>query len=157
VVVIGAVSRRSQIALCLAAGLGVAVCVFLSVFLVGEGLARASLWAGLASCPAALVSAVTSVWAAARLPEAPTPSSMPVAEGAVDRPEELDVVVRALLGRGRAGITTGLHGAGGVRKDNIGDDGVRGPTGSAPLRRASVPCHDWPGRAERDRDGEKGQ
>lgn len=58
-------NRPGKIALLCVTGLGVAGCVFLAAFLVGQGLDRASLWAAVLGLPVGAVAAGAGVWAVA--------------------------------------------------------------------------------------------
>jgi WD40 repeat protein len=115
-------SRWEKAALGFAAALGVAGCVFLVVFLAGQGLERASLWAAVLGLPAGAVATATGVWALVlQRSKVLVPPEFEVPEWVVDRPAEAEQVVTALL-RGRAGtvgITTGLYGAGGFGKTTL--------------------------------------
>ena len=105
-----------------AAVLGAAACVFVVVVLVGQGLVRASLWAGVLAGLATIVGAVAAIWPLVGHPSrALVPPGLEVPEWVVDRPVEAGQVAAALLasGDGLVGITTGLHGAGGFGKTTL--------------------------------------
>lgn len=95
-------------------------CAFGGVFLAGQGLARASLWAGVLALPVAVAGVGVAALAVPRR-VAVVPPELRVPEGAVERPEETEQVVAALLGGldGTVGITTQLYGAGGFGKTTL--------------------------------------
>ncbi len=99
-----------------------AACIFLIVVLIRKGLARQACgrrrWAALAGT----VAAAAAVWALTPRPSTvPLPAKLEVPDWAVDRPAELSVIVKALVGgrAGTVGITTGLYGAGGFGKTTL--------------------------------------
>ena len=99
-----------------------AACIDLVAIMVTQGLDEAGLWAA----PLGALASVVCAWAAVRAlrPQSPPmllPPEPPLPEGVVDRPAELDAVVNALVGSRREmiGITTGLHGAGGLGKTTL--------------------------------------
>ena len=115
-------SRLGKAALGFAAVLGVAGCVFLGVFLAGQGLERASLWAAVLGLPVGAVATAAGVWAlVVQRSRVVVPPELEVPEWVVDRPTEAEQAVTALLhGRsGTVGITTGLYGAGGFGKTTL--------------------------------------
>ena len=115
-------SRWEKAALGFAAVLGVAGCIFLGLFLAGQGLERASLWAAVLGLPAGAVATATGVWTLViQRSKVLAPPELEVPEWVVDRPAEAEQVVTALLrGRGgTVGITTGLYGAGGFGKTTL--------------------------------------
>ena len=115
-------SRLGKAALGFAAVLGVAGCVFLGVFLAGQGLERASLWAAVLGLPVGAVATAAGIWAlVVQRSRVVVPPELEVPEWVVDRPTEAEQAVTALLhGRsGTVGITTGLYGAGGFGKTTL--------------------------------------
>lgn len=102
--------------------LGVAASVFLALFLTGQGLVKASLWASVLSLVTGIVSMAAAVW-----PLVSNPSRIQlspeweVPEWVVGRPHEAGQVVAALHRHGgrTVGITTGMHGAGGFGKTTL--------------------------------------
>ena len=115
-----AVTMRKRIAQGAGAVLGIGGAVFVVVFLAGQGLARASLWAGVLALPVAVAGVGVAVLAVPRLP-ALVPPELQVPDGAVERPEETEQIVAALLGGqdNTVGITTELYGAGGFGKTTL--------------------------------------
>ena len=95
-------------------------CVFVALFLAGQGLERASLWAGVLALPVAAAGVGVAVLAMPHR-RALLPPELEVPEGSVERPAETEQVVAALLGgnNGTVGITTELHGAGGFGKTTL--------------------------------------
>jgi WD40 repeat protein len=121
-VVAGAVNRSRKLVLGLAGVLGVAVCVSVAAVLVGQGLAQASLWAGVLGAPVGLLAAGAAWWPlVAQQPKTLAPATRQVPEWVVDRPTEISSVVGALLRRdaGMTTLITGLHGAGGFGKTTL--------------------------------------
>jgi WD40 repeat protein len=114
---VGARRRAGQ---CIAVALCAGGCVFGAVFLAGQGLVRASLWAGVLGLPVAAVGVGVAVRAMPRRRVLVAPE-LDAPEGSVERPEETEEVVAALLGGrgGTVGITTELHGAGGFGKTTL--------------------------------------
>jgi WD40 repeat protein len=104
-----------------AAVLCVPGCVFFGLFLAGQGLDRASLWAGVLGLPVAIAGVLVSALAAVLPSRVVVPPELSVPDGVVARPEEAGQVVSALLGgEGRTvGVTTGLYGAGGFGKTTL--------------------------------------
>jgi WD40 repeat protein len=104
--------RLASVAALLACGLLIAVLIF-------RGLGQASLWAAVVAALTGLLAIVTAVgpldpaWS-----KAPLPPGLVVPEWVVDRPEELDAIVAALVGRRTrtVAITSALSGAGGFGK-----------------------------------------
>ena len=89
---------------------------FLDLIWRYPSLAALVLTVSVAACGALLV------WLQGRTDDPPPPSAPPVPSWVVDRPKEIDGVVRGLCqGRGGAtvGITTALHGAGGFGKTTL--------------------------------------
>ena len=108
-----------RVTLSLAAG--IAAVAFLVAVVADRGLILASYLAGVVAAVAGVVAAVPAVWPSGSTSSAPLPAEIEVPKWLVDRPTELQDVVRALLG-GRSGavaITTGLHGAGGFGKTTL--------------------------------------
>ena len=102
--------------------LGTVACVFLAVVVVGQGVVRASLWAGVLAALAGVVAAVAAIWPLLARPSRDlVPPGLEVPGWVIDRPGEASQVVAALLGRGDGlvGITTGLYGAGGFGKTTL--------------------------------------
>ncbi len=94
-------------------------CVLAVVFLAGQGLERASLWAAVLALPVGVASVGVTVLALPRR-RALVPPDLEVPEGSVARPAETEQVVAALLGgENTVGITTELHGAGGFGKTTL--------------------------------------
>ena len=115
-------NRWGKAAAGFAAVLCVAGCVFLGLFLAGQGLERASLWAAVLGLPAGALAAAAGVWAlVVQRSRVLVPPELEAPEWVVDRPEKVEQVVAALLrGRGgTVGITTGLYGAGGFGKTTL--------------------------------------
>ena len=116
----GFMGRRKVVAGA-AIALGTAACAFLVVFLSGQTLDRAALWAAVLGLPVAIVAAAAAVWAV--IPwrrTGPVPPELEIAEW-VDRPVQVANVVAALLHRrsGAVAIATGLYGAGGFGKTTL--------------------------------------
>jgi hypothetical protein len=114
--------RSGKTVISIAVVTGVAVGVFLIAVLIGQGLARAGLWAAVLGALAGVVAAVAAVWALVpRRSKMLLPPELKVPEWVIDRPAELDAVVKALVGSGArtVGITTGLYGAGGFGKTTL--------------------------------------
>src|ERR1039457_3287012 len=114
--------RSGKTGISIAVVAGVAVGVFLIAVLIGQGLARAGLWAAVLGALAGVVAAVAAVWALVpRRSKMLLPPELKVPEWVIDRPAELDAVVKALVGSGArtVGITTGLYGAGGFGKTTL--------------------------------------
>ncbi len=112
---------RERAGLRLAGALAVAGCAFLVIFLVGQGLARAGIWAGILGLPVAVTGGIPGVRAMLPRRPAAAPSWADVPEWVVERPEQVDRVVAGLLHSKAAavGITTGLRGAGGFGKTTL--------------------------------------
>jgi hypothetical protein len=107
-------SRWGRVALGFAAVLGVVGCVFLGVFLAGQGLERASLWAAVLGLPVGAVGAAAGLWALVGKRSRRLRPELEAPEGAVGRPAEAEQVVAA-LGGGAGGIHQGAVGGGRVR------------------------------------------
>ena len=102
-----------KILLGLVAAVSVVACVFLIAVLVGQGLVRAGLWAGIVGALAGVVAAAAAVWPLVPRP-LPLPPGLEVEEWVIDRPAEVAAVIKALVS-GRAG-TVGITGAEGFGK-----------------------------------------
>ena len=105
-----------------AIAVGVAVSVFVGLFLAGQGLSNAALWASVLSLPTGIVAAGAALWPLAiGRSRIQVPPELEVPDWVVGRPEEAGQAVTALLGRGgrTVGITTGLYGAGGFGKTTL--------------------------------------
>jgi len=114
--------HSGKVVLGVAVVLGAAACVFLVVVVVGQGVATASLWAGVLATLAGVVAAVAAIPPLlARASRVLVPPELEVPGWVVDRPAEAGQVVSALLGAGGGlvGITTGLYGAGGFGKSTL--------------------------------------
>ena len=94
-----------KILLGLVAAVSVVACVFLIAVLVGQGLVRAGLWAGIVGALAGVVAAAAAVWPLVPRP-LPLPPGLEVEEWVIDRPAEVAAVIKALVS-GRAG-TVGI-------------------------------------------------
>ena len=116
-------TRSRKLVAGVTAALSVAGCVFLGLFLAGQGLQNASLWASVLSLVTGVAALVVPIWptllrsSAARF----VPAELDLPEWVVERPREAGQAVSALLGRrGKTvAITTGLHGAGGFGKTTL--------------------------------------
>ncbi len=113
--------------MCAAVALGAAGCACLVWFLVGQGLDRATAWAGVLSFAVAVLSLAVAVPAAlpglraAVLPRLPAPRPGPERLALVDRPAQVEEAVAALLGsrNGPAAHTAVLYGPGGFGKTTL--------------------------------------
>src|ERR1035437_4684861 len=115
-------SRRAKIITGFVAALSAAACVFVGLFLAGQGLAKASLWASVLSLVTTLAAvAVAILPLISRPPRLQVPPELALPEWVIDRPQEAGQVVSALLNRNgkTVAITTGLHGAGGFGKTTL--------------------------------------
>src|SRR6266496_1319000 len=115
-------ARRGKLITGFMAALIVAACVFLGLFLAGQGLAQASLWASVLSLATGLAAFGAAIWPLIFRPSrVQVPAELALPDWVVDRPREAGQVVSALLGhRGSTvAITTGLHGAGGFGKTTL--------------------------------------
>ena len=111
-----------KIVLGVVAVVSAAVCIFLVVVLVRKGLAQAGLWAAPLGALAGIVAAAAAVWVLMLRPsKVPLPAELNMPDRVVDRPAELSVIVKALVGgrAGTVGLTTGLSGAGGFGKTTL--------------------------------------
>jgi WD40 repeat protein len=116
------VRHSGKVVLGAAVVLGAVACVFLVVVVVGQGVVRGSLWAGVLAALGGVVAAVAAIWPLLARPSRDlVPPGLEVPGWVVGRPGEADQVVAALLGRGDGlvGITTGLYGAGGFGKTTL--------------------------------------
>ena len=152
-------SRLGKIALGFAAVLGVAACVFLGVFLAGQGLDRASLWAAVLGLPVGAVATAAGVWAPVVSDQGGSAAGAGGA-GLGGRPAGgADAVVTALVGgrAGTVGITTGLYGAGGFGKTTLAQMVCADRRVQAAVRGRGVPGDGGPGCAGRGGDRGEGQ
>jgi len=104
----------------LVAVLAVTACTGLIAVVIGQGLGRAALWAGVVGALAGIAAAAAAVWPL--IPRRPLRSSKPrLRKGLVSRPKEMAKLVEALTSGKAAGITTALHGAGGFGKSTLAE------------------------------------
>ena len=116
------VRHSGKVGLGAAVVLGTVACVFLAVVVVGQGVVRASLWAGVLGALAGVVAAVAAIWPLLARPSRDSGAARAGGAGVGHRPS----------GRGQSGgggvagprgwsvgITTGLYGAGGFGKTTL--------------------------------------
>ena len=111
-----------KVTLGLVAVVSAAASAFLIMVLIRKGLAQGGLW----EAPLSTLAGIVAAWAAVvavvpRSRKVPVPAELEVPRWVVDRPVELEAIVKALVDRQAAtvGITTGLHGAGGFGKTTL--------------------------------------